>query len=104
MSAANPGDDPVYDDWPVKEEDPDDVEWVGNHDVHGIMLYRHSTSSLFAAEPNEEEGVLERVRGTEREVEGTLGETLEEMGEERDWEWLSEFAREHLEGSREDER
>lgn len=62
------------------------------------VLYDDRTSTVFQADVDEDEQRLVPREDTERELESTdrLGETLEEYGDQLEWNSLSEFARERL--------
>lgn len=79
----------------------EELEWIGFVGQPGVgdpLLYAPRESALYEGElDNEEERVLLR-ESSRREVEDeSLGEHIEEFGEEHGWHWLSSFAREYLE-------
>ena len=110
--------DPRYDNWPIEregtverepplDEDPEpedrEVEWIGflggPHDTAGPYLYEPHGPAIYRGDVDEdEERILVREESREElESEESLGERLEEIGREHDWEWLSSFARKYLE-------
>lgn len=117
--------DPRIDDWPVQREEAyvdwpvqrpvqgeDDaateqvegIEWIGvvggGSNPERPVLYETDTSSVVRGELDEEnERVVLSADDERHEVasEDSLGENIEEFAEERDWTWLSSFARTYLE-------
>lgn len=76
----------------------DDVEFVGSTTKGNPMFFDTATRSVFEGEYDEADETVVDVPETERELEPreTLGETLEDLGDDLDWDSLSEFAREHV--------
>lgn len=101
VERASPSDEDVRDDLAeaYERELGAEAKWVGSSASVTPYLYVPSESSLYEAELDEENRrVLLREADRHEVGEGTsLGERIEELGEEHGWEWLSEFAREHLE-------
>ena len=109
-----------YADWPVEratpreeggtidevaeeyQEERDDVEWIGFADTgtQGVTPYLMGAggSTIYAGEIDEaEERIVLREEGSrEVESEESIGETIEEIGDEHGWTWLSSFAQTHL--------
>ncbi|MFB6138516.1 MAG: hypothetical protein ABEJ42_09320 [Halobacteriaceae archaeon] len=90
-----------YTDWPIRNMKPEQYEWVGVPETSDgkLMVWETETKRLIEVEPDRTDQVLDRVpdSGTEL-VEGEgLGERLESLADEHGWDWLSAFAREHLE-------
>ena len=89
--------DPRYDS-AVKFDDQrrDDVEYVGSTATGSPMFFDAENRSLFEAEYDDDSDTIVGRPETERELEPreSLGEALESLGDDLDWESLSEFARE----------
>lgn len=84
----------------------EDVEWIGFAGDRGSgrpLLYSPREYALYEGELDEEdERVLLREANRRDVDEGSLGERIEEIGEEHGWAWLSSFARDHLDGDEAD--
>lgn len=113
----------TYADWPVERATPGDddddtveelekeyeqdfhqdkVDWLGitgsGTPEGGPSVYAGVGSAIHTGRIDEanERVVLEAEANREVEDEESLGEHIEEIGEEHGWQWLSSFAREHL--------
>lgn len=106
--------DEAYVDWPVQRPMPgeddaapaqvEEIEWIGvvggGSNPERPILYETDSSSVVQGELDEEnERVVLSEDGERHEIESedSLGEYIEAFGEERDWTWLSSFARTYLE-------
>lgn len=117
--------DPRYDNWPVQRdeaytswpveraapgeddaapEQDEEIEWIGvvgwGSTPTRPILYETDSSSVVQGELDEENErvvVGEDHERRELESEESLGEYIEEFGEEHGWSWLSSFARTYLE-------
>jgi hypothetical protein len=84
-------------------EERDDYEWVGFAGTGGNdaqpYVYDPQGSAVYAGEVDDlnERVVLREASERAVDDEESLGEHIEEIGEEHDWQWLSSFAREYLE-------
>ena len=122
--------DPRYDNWPTEEYDEwtnwpveratprdedgtldelaeetdaePDYQWVGMSGTGAGTAYVYDGTSIYEADIDREDERV-RLRGAARTDDDSrsLGEHIEEIGEEHGWSWLSSFAREHL---KDDER
>lgn len=77
----------------------DDLEWIGFYGSSGRpFLYAPQTATLYEGELDEENERIVLREENRREVdEASLGDRIEGIGDEHDWEWLSSFARTYLE-------
>lgn len=79
----------------------EEVEWIGFPGGHGAgspLLYSQQESALYEGELDEgEKRVVLREASRHDVDEESLGDHIERIGEEHDWEWLSSFARTYLE-------
>lgn len=87
----------------------EDLEWLG---VAGTgaqggtpFVYDRSDPGVYEGEFDDEESRVVVRETADRDVESheSLGEHIEDIGEEHGWSWLSGFAREYLEGDRHEE-
>lgn len=80
----------------------EELEWIGYVGQPGVgdpYLYAPHESALYEGELDEDEERVILRESSRRDVEEeSLGEHIEEFGEEHGWHWLSSFAREYLEG------
>ncbi|AGB37705.1 hypothetical protein [Natronococcus occultus] len=83
------------------EHSEDDVEYVGATSEGTPMFFNTASRSIFEGEYDGKETVVDRP-GTERELEdrASVGEMIENLGDELGWESLSEFGREHADDER----
>ena len=83
------------------ERADEELEWIGYVGQPGAgdsFLYAPHESALYEGELDDEEERVILREASRREVEeDSLGEHIEEFGEEHGWHWLSSFAREYLE-------
>lgn len=85
-----------------EERDGGDAEWIGFVDTgtQGVTPYLLGAggSTIYEGEIDEAEEriVLREEKAQEVESEDSLGERIEEIGQEHGWTWLSSFARTHL--------
>lgn len=79
----------------------EEIEWIGFTGGHGSgspLLYSPREFALYEGELDEEsERVILREASRYDVDEESLGDHIEEIGEEHGWEWLSSFARKFLE-------
>lgn len=112
----------AYADWPVEratprdeggtleevaeeyqERDDEDAEWLGfvgdGAEVAGPYVYTPGGSAIYEGDIDEDDERIVLRDESRREVESeeSLGEHIEEIGDEHGWRWLSSFAREYLE-------
>ncbi|WP_435102027.1 hypothetical protein [Halarchaeum sp. P4] len=101
VERASPSDEDVTDDLAKAYEQQlgAEAKWIGSSASVSPYLYVPSESTLYEAELDEENRRVLLREADRHEVgeETSLGERIEEIGEEHGWEWLSEFARDHLE-------
>lgn len=115
----------AYQDWQAQRATPRDedgtlhdladeagdesLSWIG---VAGAgsqggtpMIYATGESAVYEGEFDEEDAriVIREERKEDVESDESLGEHIEEIGEDHGWHWLSSFAREHLEDDRAEE-
>jgi len=90
----------------AEEADEDSFSWLG---VTGAgypggtpVVYDPSESAVYEGDIDEEESrvVLREDASHDVDSDASLGERIEEIGDEHGWHWLSSFAREHLEDDR----
>jgi len=95
-----PGTSPPYDEWPVSDPEHSEREHLGvtGHEEQMVMVDK-ATSDIYVANVDHEAERIGNPKQSEWEVlpDESLGEFLERVGDEHGWEWLSEFARDHLE-------
>ena len=95
---ARPG--PPYDEWPVSDPEHTDREHLGvtGHESQ-MLMYDKASNAMYVADVDHEAEKIGNPRRSDRQLqaEETLGEYLERVGDDHGWEWLSDFAREHLE-------
>jgi hypothetical protein len=88
--------DPRYDEWPIKDHDRTEMNYLGMIS-HNIPYFHHDeTDTVYRGNVD---GVKQQIRlteDTEHDIANGLGETIESIGERTGWESLSEFAQEHL--------
>lgn len=86
------------------EHSEDDVEYVGSTAEGTPMFFDTASRSVFEGQYDDEKTVVDRP-GSERELEDrtSLGEAIETLGDELEWESLSAFAREHVQDDEADE-
>lgn len=89
--------DAEFDNYPIEDKSKKNVEWIGT--IAGGSaphLYEEHTNTIYETEIDEEAELV--IPKNPHPLEGkSLGEYIEEIGEERGWDSLSEFARKHLE-------
>ena len=93
--------DDVADEYEAELDEEDrGVEWIGLSGRGGPLLYEPYGPALYEGEIDEENErvILRKANREELDEDESLGRRIEEHGEKHDWEWLSPFAREHLEG------
>jgi hypothetical protein len=76
----------------------DDVEYLGTTMGGGPMFFDSADRTLFEGEYDENDDTIVERSETERELEPreSVGEALESLGDDLDWDSLSEFARERV--------
>jgi hypothetical protein len=106
VERATPADEDAMDavaDEYERELESEDLEWLGftggGSAGAAPYLYDPQRAAVYEGEIDEENErvILRDADRHELDSERSLGEQIEEFGEEHDWEWLSSFAREHLE-------
>lgn len=100
-----------FDDWPVQGREDSDVAYVGQASsdepataggsfagLYSGVYYDPASHSLFAGEADESSGSIVPDLDSEVDIDPqqTLGEALEQVGDEVGWASLSEFAEAHL--------
>ncbi|MXV61982.1 hypothetical protein GS429_07905 [Natronorubrum sp. JWXQ-INN-674] len=75
-----------------------DVEYVGSTATGNPLFFDTADRTVFEGDHDEDGETIVEVPGTERELEPreSLGEGLESLGDDLDWDSLSEFARERV--------
>lgn len=98
-------DDP-YDEYPFvhQGEEREDLEWigVGNGTEFGTpVVYEPETHSVYEAEfdPDEERVNVDESEDRQLEEDESIGGYVAEVGDDLGWNWLSEFAHDHLENT-----
>jgi hypothetical protein len=90
--------DETYDNFPIEGKSDSDVEWIGMPAASqggAPLLYEEHTNQVYETELDEDDGV---VVPTNPEPLGdeSLGDYINDIGQEHGWETLSEFAQNHL--------
>lgn len=90
--------DPRYDEWPMEDHDPKEVNYLGLVS-NGAPYFHHADSGTVYR--GNVDAVNQRIRleeDTEHDIEPgkALGDAIESIGERTGWDSLSEFAQEHL--------
>lgn len=80
------------------EQRQNDVEYVGSSATGNTLFFDSANRTLFEGEYDENDDRIVALPETERELEPreSLGEALESLGDELDWDSLSEFARDRI--------
>lgn len=92
------------------EAQDSDLEWIGvtgpGIEAGTPYVYAGNEPAIYEGELDQEDArVVIREEGRRTlESEESIGEHLEEIGEDHGWHWLSSFAREYLEDDEADER
>lgn len=97
--------DPKYDNWPIEGT----TGATGEDSTIGLIgyqrgqpsypvLYQPDDDAIYQGEIDEENERIVPVEDSARRLESdeTLGDVIEELGDEIGWDSLSEFAREHM--------
>lgn len=95
-----------YESWPVERESPDgqsvrseEIEWVGTFAPSGgAYLYSANDEAIYEGRIDvANERIVVDEEAVERDVgDDSLTDRIAEIGDERDWDWLSSFARDRL--------
>lgn len=85
---------PRYNEWTIKDYDRKEMNYLGVAG-HGTPYFHHDESDTIYE--GNVDNTKRQIRLTEHDSgSGTLGGTIESIGEQTGWESLSEFAQEHL--------
>lgn len=92
-----------YDNFPISgnEVERTDIQRIGLTGLRGsptYQFYQPVDRNVFEVETDADKDPIKIKSEAARELtDQSLGEYIESVGDEYDWQWLSEFAQEHLE-------